>query len=241
MKNALLTQYLTDLCGGFRRICPGAVPAGLFCPVQSHVGGFQKFVLAAAVDGVGGYADAAAYGGEVNAIQRRDVGARHCLPYPLGNFYGGLGIGGREGGNEFIASVSCQEIGFADALQYQSGKLDQDVVSGTMAIGVVDLFEMVYVDGQDAQVLVEKACRFDLVIQVGLKKTSVVNLGEIVYGSLLTEGAQGLAVLDRCFGQDDRQCQVHPYQHRKCDGVRKASGNRFQAGDVKHQPVCQIP
>ena len=91
-----------------------------------------------------------------------------------------FGFGEEEG--KFFAAVAAEDIFAADAIADQSGCAFEDVITGEVAVGVVEFFEEVDIHEDQAEVSIVSACAAKFAFEAIEEVAFVVDGGESVGG-----------------------------------------------------------
>jgi hypothetical protein len=157
--------------------CDYAITSGCLGLIKSVVGTLQQ--LRAAITAFSGRGDADAdRHGHLHApypdIERlpRD---RQAQPFGDRGRYGAIGV--RHNHDKFFAAQSGDQINTSDAVHCSAGKLAQHVISRSMAIGIVDLLEVVDVKQQNRCTYMVMVNPTNQLIEMRKEVSSVVETG----------------------------------------------------------------
>ena len=91
-----------------------AVSAGTFRHIKRQIRCPDQGVPAVAMHRISGYADTAVYGGYYYVVYRGDICLRNILPDSICNCFCYIRIGIGKNDNEFIPSITCDNICFSN-------------------------------------------------------------------------------------------------------------------------------
>jgi hypothetical protein len=100
---------------------------------------------------------------------------RQTQPFGNGGRYDAVGV--RHDDDKFLAAQSRDQINTSDAVHCSAGKLAQHFVSRSMAIGIVDLLEVVDVKQQNRRVYMIMVNPTDQLVEMRKEVSAVVETG----------------------------------------------------------------
>ena len=83
--------------------------------------------------------------------------------------------------DEFISRITNGVAALSGRFSEQTGHPDQGLITGFMAVGIVDLLEMVHVHHEQRHRMVFHGVPRDFILQIVQEKTTVVDTGELVF------------------------------------------------------------
>src|ERR1019366_8238522 len=120
--------------------------------VHLGVGGSDDGLHAVAILGEGGEAEASGQR-EVEARAREEALIAESLPKLHGGVDGGLLAQARQQRDELVASVAEAQVVRPENPLHQAANLGEQAASDQMAVRIVDLFEVVEVDEEQAELV----------------------------------------------------------------------------------------
>ncbi|MNS69235.1 hypothetical protein D3C72_1025410 [compost metagenome] len=183
-----------------------AIAPQLLALVQALVGDVDQRLGLERARRVAGHADAGGDGEGRLALAPERV-ALDVAANALGDDQRGLGRGLGQHHRELLAAVTRDEIGLAGALLQHAGDALQHLIPEQVAVGVVELLEVVHVEQDQAGAVAVARAALELGGQLLLEVAAVVDLGQAVGHGELLGGAVELGVLDghRGLGGEDVQ------------------------------------
>ena len=122
---------------------------------------------------------------------------RSCSQRLHGGVDGGLLFQAWEQGDELVAAVSEAGVCGAEGAAHEAADLGQQAAADEVAVGVVDLLEVVEVDEEQAEACLGDGCgELDLLVQQGVEVAGVEEAGAVVGDGELVDELDRAGILD---------------------------------------------